>query len=165
MELVKITYRFADGHVEELEVEQDVADALKELDRQEYNNTQKERRRHVLLSGMEYEGENLVDLRMDTERIVIGKIGAAKFRAAFRKLKPRQQELLFSLYLSDRPISQAEYPLCEQCKSEGRLTAAEEVHHILPLANGGTNDEGNLMALCKSCHSSITIETENKKSR
>ena len=57
------------------------------------------------------------------------------------------------------------HPLCEQCKSEGRLTAAEEVHHILPLANGGTNDEGNLMALCKSCHSSITIETENKKSR
>ena len=55
MELVKITYRFADGHVEELEVEQDVADSLKELDRQEYNNTQKERRRHVLLSGMEYE--------------------------------------------------------------------------------------------------------------
>ena len=109
MELVKITYRFADGHVEELEVEQDVADSLKELDRQEYNNTQKERRRHVLLGGMEYEGENLVDLRMDTERIVIGKIGAAKFWAAFRKLKPRQQELLFSLYLSDRPISQAEY--------------------------------------------------------
>ena len=57
------------------------------------------------------------------------------------------------------------HPLCEQCKSEGRLTAAEEVHHILPLANGGTNDEGNLMALCKSCHSSITIETENRKSR
>ena len=56
------------------------------------------------------------------------------------------------------------HPLCEQCKSEGRLTAAEEVHHILPLANGGTNDEGNLMALCKSCHSSITIGTENRKS-
>ena len=46
MELVKITYRFADGHVEELEVEPEVADALKELDRQEYNNTQKESRRH-----------------------------------------------------------------------------------------------------------------------
>ena len=88
---------------------QEIAETLRELDRQEYNNTQKERRRHVLLSGMEYEGENLVDLRMDTERIVIGKIGAAKFRAAFRKLKPRQQELLFSLYLSDRPISHAEY--------------------------------------------------------
>ena len=34
MELVKIMYRFADGHVEELKVEPEVADALKELDRQ-----------------------------------------------------------------------------------------------------------------------------------
>ena len=109
MELVKITYRFADGHVEDLEVEPEVADALKELDRQEYNNTQKESRRHVLLSGMEYEGGTLIDLGLDTEQIVIGKIGADKFWAAFRKLKSRQQELLFSLYLSDRPIAPAEY--------------------------------------------------------
>jgi len=55
------------------------------------------------------------------------------------------------------------HPLCEQCKSEDRLTAAEEVHHILPLANGGTNDEGNLMALCKSCHSKITIGSTNAR--
>ena len=47
MELVKIMYRFAEGHVEELEVEQEVAEVLKELDRQEYNNNQKESRRHV----------------------------------------------------------------------------------------------------------------------
>ena len=47
MELVKITYRFADGHMEELEVEQEVAETIKELDRQEYNNNQKESRRHV----------------------------------------------------------------------------------------------------------------------
>jgi len=109
MELVKITYRFADGHVEELEVEQEVAETLKELDRQEYNNTQKESRRHVFLGGMGYEGENLVDLCMDTEQIAIGKIGAAKFWAAFRKLKPQQQKLLYALYLSNRPISHAEY--------------------------------------------------------
>ena len=109
MELVKITYRFADGHMEEIEVEPEVADALKELDRQEYNNTQKESRRHVLLSGMEYEGGTLIDLGLDTEQIVVGKIGADKFWATFRKLKSRQQELLFSLYLSDRPISPAEY--------------------------------------------------------
>ena len=47
MELVKITYRFADGHVEELAVEQEVAEGLKELDRQEYNNNHRETRRHV----------------------------------------------------------------------------------------------------------------------
>ena len=55
------------------------------------------------------------------------------------------------------------HSLCEQCKNEGRLTAAEEVHHILPLADGGTHGAGNLMALCKSCHSSITIGSNNTK--
>ena len=54
------------------------------------------------------------------------------------------------------------HPLCEQCKCEGRLTAAEEVHHVVPLTNGGTNDEGNLMALCKSCHSRITVKSGNR---
>ncbi|PKM38669.1 MAG: HNH endonuclease [Firmicutes bacterium HGW-Firmicutes-9] len=56
-----------------------------------------------------------------------------------------------------------QYPLCEHCRSEGRLSAAEEVHHILPLANGSTNDESNLMALCKSCHSKITIRSTNSR--
>ena len=37
------------------------------------------------------------------------------------------------------------------------MTAAQEVHHIVPLAEGGTHDEDNLMALCKSCHSRITV--------
>ena len=118
MELVKITYRFADGHVEELEVEQEIAETLRELDRQEYNNTQKESRRHVFLGGMGYEGENLVDLCMDTEQIAIGKIGAAKFWAAFRRLKPQQQKLLYALYLSDQPISHAEYAKSNSLREE-----------------------------------------------
>ena len=54
------------------------------------------------------------------------------------------------------------HPLCELCRSEGRLTAAEEVHHILPLAKDGSNDDSNLMALCKSCHSRITIGNSNR---
>jgi len=52
----------------------------------------------------------------------------------------------------------AAHPLCEQCKKEGRLTKATEVHHILPLDHGGTHDESNLMALCKPCHSRISIQ-------
>ena len=54
------------------------------------------------------------------------------------------------------------HPFCEMCKRDGRYTDATEVHHILPLADGGTNDIDNLMALCKSCHSRITMTTENK---
>ena len=52
----------------------------------------------------------------------------------------------------------AEHPLCEECLKQKRLTPTEEVHHILPLSQGGTHDAFNLMALCKSCHSKITAD-------
>ncbi len=48
------------------------------------------------------------------------------------------------------------HPLCEMCKKVGKLTPAEEIHHIIPLSKGGTHDESNLMSLCTSCHSTIT---------
>jgi len=56
--------------------------------------------------------------------------------------------------IRDRYI--AEHPLCEQCEKNGRITPAQEVHHVQPLSQGGTNEYSNLMALCTSCHSEIT---------
>ena len=50
----------------------------------------------------------------------------------------------------------SQHPLCEQCLKEGRVTRAEEVHHIVPLSHGGKHEFSNLMSLCKSCHSRIT---------
>jgi len=52
----------------------------------------------------------------------------------------------------------ARHPLCMECEQAGRLTPAAEIHHIVPLADGGTDREDNLMALCKSCHSRKTSE-------
>jgi len=63
--------------------------------------------------------------------------------------------------IRDRYI--ATHPLCEQCRRDGRLTPALEVHHIKPLSEGGTHDVNNLMALCSSCHSGITLGETNKK--
>ena len=48
-----------------------------------------------------------------------------------------------------------EHPLCEKCLAEGRYTPMKEVHHITPVARGGTHDVGNLMSLCQSCHTKI----------
>lgn len=56
----------------------------------------------------------------------------------------------------------SENPLCEQCRLNGKYTIATEVHHIKPLSDGGTNEVQNLMPLCKSCHSRITLTTENR---
>ncbi len=54
------------------------------------------------------------------------------------------------------------HPLCEECKRNGILTPAEEVHHIKPLSKGGGNERSNLMSLCKSCHSRITVESGDR---
>ena len=59
----------------------------------------------------------------------------------------------------------ASNPLCEMCKQEGKFTEATEVHHVKPLADGGTNNFENLMPLCKPCHSKITLTSANKKRR
>jgi 5-methylcytosine-specific restriction protein A len=72
-----------------------------------------------------------------------------RYGAAWRRIRAR--------YISA-------HPLCELCEKGGRITPAQEVHHILPLAKGGSHAEENLMALCSSCHSKITL-TENNRSR
>lgn len=45
-----------------------------------------------------------------------------------------------------------EHPLCEECLKENIYKPAEEVHHKLPLADGGTHERSNLISLCRSCH-------------
>lgn len=54
------------------------------------------------------------------------------------------------------------HPLCEICRQAGRYVDATEVHHVKPLAEGGTNSVDNLQALCKSCHSKITAATAGR---
>ena len=46
--------------------------------------------------------------------------------------------------IRDRYIQ--EHPLCELCQRDGRLTPAEEVHHKVPLSEGGTHARDNLVA-------------------
>lgn len=58
--------------------------------------------------------------------------------------------------IRDRYVRQ--HPLCEQCLKEGRLTLVDEVHHILPISQGGKSTPDNLMSLCRSCHNKIHLE-------
>ncbi len=51
-----------------------------------------------------------------------------------------------------------EHPLCELCLERGVYKPTEQVHHKLPLAEGGTHDRKNLISLCKSCHATIHAE-------
>lgn len=69
---------------------------------------------------------------------------------------PRAREWYGKEWRRIREAYRRKHPLCEQCEAVGRLRPAEEVHHILPLRDGGTHEESNLRALCKRCHSEIT---------
>ena len=111
MELVKITYRFADGHMEEIEVEPEVAETIKELDRQEYNNTQKETRRHTSLSAVEYDDERFAARNADVLETILHRMDAEAFRRALSVLTPAQQDLVRRVFfLGERPsdIAKAE---------------------------------------------------------
>lgn len=70
---------------------------------------------------------------------------------------PRTKKHYGSRWRKIRKMYLNKYPFCEECKKQGKLTEANEVHHILPLSKDGTHDFDNLMALCKPCHSRISI--------
>jgi 5-methylcytosine-specific restriction protein A len=54
----------------------------------------------------------------------------------------------------------ASNPLCVFCLNVGRITAATVVDHLVPLADGGTNDVNNLRALCKPHHDARTMRDQ-----
>ena len=56
----------------------------------------------------------------------------------------------------------ADRPLCQDCEQHGRVTAAEEVHHVVKVRDDITRrlDRENVLALCKSCHSARTARGE-----
>ena len=45
--------------------------------------------------------------------------------------------------------------LCKQCAFCGNKDCLQE-HHMIPLFMGGTNNDENLVWLCKSCHLTVT---------
>lgn len=50
--------------------------------------------------------------------------------------------------------------LCQQCKREGRLQLAEQVDHKVEHADGGSDDDSNLEALCGDCHKVKTARSQ-----
>ena len=59
----------------------------------------------------------------------------------------------------------SEHPLCAHCLKRGRYTAAEQVDHVVALANGGEEDESNLQSLCRPCHIQKTADDTGYKPR
>ena len=68
-----------------------------------------------------------------------------------------------------RAAKLANNPLCERCKAEGYVSAAQCVHHIVEVESGRTDDEcrdlcfrwTNLQSLCYQCHAEIHREAHS----
>ena len=54
--------------------------------------------------------------------------------------------------------------LCQPCLAKDRVMPAVAVDHIVPKAEGGTDADGNLQAICKPCHK-LKTENESKRAR
>ncbi|WP_315170176.1 HNH endonuclease signature motif containing protein [Alloprevotella tannerae] len=60
----------------------------------------------------------------------------------------------------------SETPLCERCTKEGRVRAATEVHHVVPIESAISEAEktrlaydfSNLQSLCRECHTKTHTE-------
>jgi 5-methylcytosine-specific restriction protein A len=46
--------------------------------------------------------------------------------------------------------------MCQACLKLGVFTLAAEVDHIEPVFEGGSDDDHNLQALCRPCHTAKT---------
>ena len=133
MELVKITYRFADGHMEELEVDPEVAETIKELDRQEYNNNQKESRRHVTFDV----SEELAWLAVEDQRLARllgGVTDEQMLYDAIGELNPKQQELIFLVFFKNISISEIarRSGVSQPAISQRVQTAINKLKKLLP---------------------------------
>ena len=101
---MKITYEFVTGEISEVEVDERLGGMLLDLDRQQYNNDQKETRRHVSLDGMDYEGE-LFASPEDTEGEAVRREDMARLYSAMEALSPSQRELVEKVYFEERKIT------------------------------------------------------------
>ena len=104
---MKIRYEFSDKTVE-IEVDDNWGNILIDLDRKEYNANHKESRRHTSLDGLNFEGKLFAD-DIDIPHLLEQKETAQMVRDAVEQLKPKQCDLIYALYLSGKPVSQAEY--------------------------------------------------------
>ena len=94
---MKIKYEFVDGDVE-LEVSDEWASVLAELDRLERNNDKKEKRRHYSLEACTYEGADYAVEDKGISALFEGLGDTERLNEALTHLSSKQQALIRTIY-------------------------------------------------------------------
>ena len=120
---MKIKYEFATETIA-VDVDEEWANILIDLDRSEYNNNHTETRRHVSYDAVDYEGEEhgapdpaltaLLEMTDDDRRLW----------NAIDKLKPEQQRLIKALFFEEKTLAEcaAELGSTQQAVGQRRDT-------------------------------------------
>ena len=74
------------------------------------------------------------------------------------RIRGRQWMAIRARVLSDAP-------LCPMCAAEGRVGAATEVDHVVPLHRGGGNDRANLVGLCRAHHAVKSADEARERTK
>ncbi|MCX5592036.1 HNH endonuclease [Alcaligenes endophyticus] len=56
-----------------------------------------------------------------------------------------------------------DYHQCRPCAAQGLVTYGNEVDHIIPKAEGGTDSLENLQTICNECHKKKTRKESNRR--
>jgi 5-methylcytosine-specific restriction protein A len=56
-------------------------------------------------------------------------------------------------------------PLCAECRRQNRVAVATQRDHIVPLSEGGTDDDENIQGLCDACHEAKSAREEAARAR
>ena len=98
---VTYTYRFATGESNTIYIKQKEFELLVELDRQDFNQNQKETRRHISLDALNA-SENLVAAVEDEPDSPCSKSQMATLRRALDDLTPAHRTLIKQVFFDDK---------------------------------------------------------------
>ena len=127
---MKYTYRFANGDVNEIEVTEDQAFALADLDRLEYNNDHANTRRHISLEmAMDDEGMQFPDPIVEEFSALFENDDRKALLDAFAPLLPSQRALLRKVYGARR--SYADIARDEGVDRSAIRKRMERIHEVL----------------------------------
>lgn len=102
---MKIKYQFA-TEVTEIEVDEQWATILVDLDREEYNNDHKETRRHYSLEARLYEGSDYALYDSGLAELLGRNFQEDKLHDAIEQLTPAQQELVHKIYFEGYSVNE-----------------------------------------------------------
>ena len=107
---MKIHYEFLadkDGkrNYTDIEVSEELAIVIFDLEKDEFNNNRAETRRHESYSDMNDKSDKLTDKNADIEAVVFGNIESEKLHTAIKHLLPQQKELVYKIFFKDMKIA------------------------------------------------------------